>query len=107
MGPLEVANAADAPEPHRGDAPQPVVEDGADAMVKAARVQLVGYEKVGGGYTSVVVRGDVAAVKAATEARIAEAIAAGATHYLTKPVNVPEFLSAVDSVLEDLDTHFG
>ena len=43
----------------------------------------------------------------ATEARIAEAIAAGATHYLTKPVNVPEFLSAVDSVLEDLDTHFG
>jgi PAS domain S-box-containing protein len=43
----------------------------------------------------------------ATEARIAEAIAAGATHYLTKPVNVPEFLSAVDAVLEDLDTHFG
>ncbi len=40
----------------------------ADAMVKAARVELVGYEKVGGGYTSVVVRGDVAAVKAATEA---------------------------------------
>ena len=43
----------------------------------------------------------------ATEARIAEAIAAGAMHYLTKPVNVPEFLSAVDAVLEDLDTHFG
>jgi PAS domain S-box-containing protein len=43
----------------------------------------------------------------ATEARIAEAIAAGAMHYLTKPVNVPEFLSAVDAVLEELDTHFG
>jgi microcompartment protein CcmL/EutN len=45
----------------------------ADAMVKAARVQLVGYEKVGGGYTSVIVRGDVAAVKAATEAGQREA----------------------------------
>jgi signal transduction histidine kinase/CheY-like chemotaxis protein len=43
----------------------------------------------------------------ATEARIAEAIAAGATHYITKPVNVPQFLSALDSLLEDLDTRFG
>jgi PAS domain S-box-containing protein len=43
----------------------------------------------------------------ATEARISQAIAAGATHYLTKPVNVPTFLSAVDSVLDQLDTHFG
>jgi len=39
-----------------------------DAMVKAARVELVGYEKIGGGYVTAVVRGDVAAVKAATEA---------------------------------------
>ena len=39
-----------------------------DAMVKAARVELVGYEKVGGGYVTAVVRGDVAAVKAAVEA---------------------------------------
>jgi ethanolamine utilization protein EutM len=44
------------------------VVEAADAMVKAARVELVGYEKIGGGYTTVVVRGDVAAVKAATEA---------------------------------------
>jgi CheY-like chemotaxis protein len=43
----------------------------------------------------------------ATEARIAEAIAAGATHYVTKPVNVAQFLAAVDSVLEQLDTQFG
>jgi PAS domain S-box-containing protein len=43
----------------------------------------------------------------ATEARISEAIATGATHYLTKPVNVPMFLAAVDSVLDQLDTHFG
>ena len=38
------------------------------AMVKAARVELVGYEKIGGGYVTAIVRGDVAAVKAATEA---------------------------------------
>ena len=37
-------------------------------MVKAAKVELVQYEKIGGGYTTAVVRGDVAAVKAATEA---------------------------------------
>jgi PAS domain S-box-containing protein len=43
----------------------------------------------------------------ATEARISQAIAAGATHYLTKPVNVPTLLAAVDSVLDQLDTHFG
>ena len=39
-----------------------------DAMVKAARVDLVGYERIGGGYVTAVVRGDVAAVKAAVEA---------------------------------------
>ncbi len=43
----------------------------------------------------------------ATEARISLAIAAGATHYLTKPVNVPMLLAAVDSLLDQLDTHFG
>jgi microcompartment protein CcmL/EutN len=42
--------------------------EAADAMVKAAKVDLVGYEKIGGGYVTAVVRGDVAAVKAATEA---------------------------------------
>ncbi len=42
--------------------------EAADAMVKAAKVELVGYEKIGGGYTTAIVRGDVAAVKAATEA---------------------------------------
>src|ERR1700704_291850 len=39
-----------------------------DAMVKAARVDLVGYERIGGGYVTAIVRGDVAAVKAAVEA---------------------------------------
>src|SRR5260221_12936539 len=42
--------------------------EAADAMVKAAKVELVGYEKIGGGYVTAIVRGDVAAVKAATQA---------------------------------------
>ena len=42
--------------------------EASDAMVKAARVELIGYEKTGGGYVTTIVRGDVAAVKAATEA---------------------------------------
>lgn len=42
--------------------------EASDAMVKAARVDLVGYEKIGGGFVTAIVRGDVAAVKAATEA---------------------------------------
>ena len=43
----------------------------------------------------------------ANGARIDEAIAAGATHYLTKPVNVAQFLAALDEMLEQLDTMFG
>lgn len=46
----------------------PAVVEAADAAVKAAKVELVGYEKTGGGYVSIVVRGDVAAVKAAIDA---------------------------------------
>jgi ethanolamine utilization protein EutM len=46
----------------------PAVVEAADAAVKAARVDLVGYEKTGGGYTTIVIRGDVAAVKAACDA---------------------------------------
>ena len=42
--------------------------EASDAMLKAARVELVGYEKIGGGFVTAIVRGDVAAVKAATEA---------------------------------------
>jgi microcompartment protein CcmL/EutN len=44
------------------------VVEASDAMVKAARVELVAYEKTGGGFVTAVVRGDVAAVKAAVEA---------------------------------------
>ena len=42
--------------------------EAADAMVKAAGVTLIGKERVGGGYVTVMVRGDVGAVKAAIEA---------------------------------------
>jgi len=42
--------------------------EASDAMVKAAKVELIGYEKVGAGLVTAIVRGDVAAVKAATEA---------------------------------------
>ena len=41
--------------------------EAADAMVKAAKVSLVGWEKIGAGYVTAIVRGDVAAVKAATD----------------------------------------
>ena len=42
--------------------------EASDAMVKAARVELVSYEKIGGGYVTAIIRGDVAAVKAALDA---------------------------------------
>lgn len=42
--------------------------EAADAMVKAARVKLIGKEMIGGGYVTVMVRGEVGAVKAATDA---------------------------------------
>jgi microcompartment protein CcmL/EutN len=42
--------------------------EASDAMVKAARVELIGYERIGGGFVTAIVRGDVAAVKAAVEA---------------------------------------
>jgi ethanolamine utilization protein EutM len=62
--------------------------EAADAMVKAARVDLVGYEKTGGGYTTAIVRGDVAAVKAATDAGQTAATRVGeivAVHVIARP----------------------
>ena len=49
--------------------------EASDAMVKAAKVKLIGYEKAGGGYVTAIVRGDVAAVRAAVDAGMATAIA--------------------------------
>ena len=62
--------------------------EAADAMVKAADVQLIGNEKIGSGLVSVMVRGDVGAVKAAVEAGGAAAARLGeviATHVIPRP----------------------
>jgi microcompartment protein CcmL/EutN len=64
------------------------VVEAADAMVKAAKVELVSYEKTGGGYVTAIVRGDVAAVKAAVEAGIRTAQTVGevvSTHVIARP----------------------
>ena len=62
--------------------------EAADAMLKAANVQLVGTEKIGSGLVSVMVRGDVGAVKSAVEAGQANAARLGeiiATHVIPRP----------------------
>ena len=64
--------------------------EASDAMVKAAKVELVSYEKIGGGYVTAIVRGDVAAVKAATEAGLRSAEKVGevvSTHVIPRPHN--------------------
>ena len=62
--------------------------EAADAMVKAAKVELIGYEKTGGGFVTAIVRGDVAAVKAATDAGAAAARRVGelvSVHVIPRP----------------------
>lgn len=62
--------------------------EAADAMVKAASVTLVGSERIGGGYVTVMVRGDVGAVKAATEVGAAAAQKVGeviSVHVIPRP----------------------
>jgi len=62
--------------------------EASDAMVKAARVQLVGYKQIGAGYVTAMVRGDVAACKAATDAGAAAAERVGelvAVHVIPRP----------------------
>ncbi len=62
--------------------------EASDAMVKAAKVQLVAYEKVGGGYVTALIRGDVAACKAATDAGAAAAQKIGeliSVHVIPRP----------------------
>lgn len=64
------------------------VTEAADAMLKAANVELVGSEKIGSGLVTVMVRGDVGAVKAAVEAGAAVASRLGeviATHVIPRP----------------------
>ena len=62
--------------------------EAADAMIKAAEVTLIGTEKIGSGLVSVMVRGDVGAVKAATEAGSVAAQRLGelvAVHVIPRP----------------------
>jgi microcompartment protein CcmL/EutN len=62
--------------------------EAADAMVKAANVKLLGKEKIGGGLVTVVVEGDVGAVKAATDAGAAAAKKVGellSVHVIPRP----------------------
>jgi len=77
--------------------------EASDAMVKAAKVELVHYEKTGGGFTTAVVRGDVAAVKAAVEAgalgaqRVGEVVC---THVIPRPHNQIENVLPLGRVAE-------
>jgi len=69
--------------------------EAADAMVKAAKVSLLGKTLVGGGYVTVMVRGDVGAVKAATDAGAAAAEKVGelvSVHVIPRPHDEVEML---------------
>lgn len=74
--------------------------EAADAMVKAANVALIGKEQIGGGYVTVMVRGDVGAVKAATDAGAAAAGRVGelvSVHVIPRPHgDVEAILPAVE-----------
>lgn len=75
--------------------------EAADAMVKAANVQLIGREFVGGGIVTVMVRGDVGAVKASTDAGAAAAERVGellSVHVIPRPHGeVEEILPSIPS----------
>jgi len=86
----------------------PAMVEASDAMVKAAKVELVSYEKTGGGYVTAVIRGDVAAVKAACEAGQAGAAKVGeivAVHIIARPhtnVDLVIPLGRTDKVKADM-----
>ncbi len=66
----------------------PAMVEAADAMVKAAKVELVSMQSTGGGYVTAVVRGDVAAVKAAVQAGVLGAERVGeltSSHVIARP----------------------
>ena len=74
--------------------------EAADAMVKAANVTLIGKEQVGGGLVTVMVRGDVGAVKAATDAGAA---AVGRVGELVSVHVIPRPHTEVEGILPKLD----
>jgi ethanolamine utilization protein EutM len=75
--------------------------EAADAMVKAANVTLIGKEQIGGGYVTVMVRGDVGAVKAATDAGAA---AAGRVGELVSVHVIPRPHGDVESILPSVES---
>ena len=72
------------------------VVEAADAMVKSANVHLIGSEKIGAGFVTVMVRGDVGAVKAATDAG---AVAAGKVGELASVHVIPRPHTDVEKIL--------
>jgi ethanolamine utilization protein EutM len=78
--------------------------EAADAMVKAAKVTLIGKERIGGGYVTVMVRGEVGAVKAATDAGAAAARRVGelvSVHVIPRPHSEVESILPQPAVVED------
>ena len=75
--------------------------EAADAMVKAANVQLVGYEKIDAGLVTAIVRGEVGAVRAAVDAGAAAASRVGtvvSTHVIPRPhAEVGEGIPVIDT----------
>ena len=77
--------------------------EAADAMVKAANVYLIGKEYVGGGLVTVMVRGDVGAVKAATDAGAAAAQRVGelvSVHVIPRPHSEVEVILPANKIIE-------
>ena len=81
----------------------PAMVEAADAMVKAAKVELVSYEETGGGYVTAVIRGDVAAVKAAVDAGVRGAERVGevvASHVIARPHDTIDMVLPLGRVTE-------
>ena len=81
----------------------PAMVEAADAMVKAAKVELVSYEETGGGYVTAVIRGDVAAVKAAVDAGVRGAERVGevvASHIIARPHDTIDMVLPLGRVAE-------
>ena len=80
--------------------------EASDAMVKAAKVSLVGYEKIGSGIVTALVRGDVAACKAATDAGAAAAQKVGeliSVHVIPRPHSSLEGIFPIALLEEDTE----
>jgi microcompartment protein CcmL/EutN len=81
----------------------PAMVEAADAMVQAAKVELVSYEETGGGYVTAVIRGDVAAVKAAVDAGVRGAERVGevvSSHVIARPHDTIDMVLPLGRVAE-------